>query len=44
MNKPEIFKEFICGFVDRQFVNVKLEQRAKFKKLRGGKGKKKKKK
>ena len=32
------------GFVDRQFVNAKLEQRAKFKKLRGGKGKKKKKK
>ena len=25
------------GFVDRQFVNAKLEQRAKFKKLRGGK-------
>ena len=24
------------GFVDRQFVNVKLEQRAKFKKLREG--------
>ena len=30
------------GFVDRQFVNAKLEQRAKFKKLRGGKGRRRK--